>query len=131
VAYLIGSDYLIDYLAEDPNATDVIERLAAEPLFTSAMTYIEVFQGTLREDSAIDSKAKLDVFIEGAPILPVTREIAEQCARLRQALLEQGKRHNRRAFDLVIAATAIEHQLTLVTRNIRDYEDVPGMTLHR
>jgi len=28
-----------------------------------------------------------------------------------------------------IAATAIEHELTLVTRNVADYGDVPGLRL--
>lgn len=31
--------------------------------------------------------------------------------------------------DLRIAATACHHQLTLVTRNIRDFEIVPGLTV--
>lgn len=41
----------------------------------------------------------------------------------------QGKRVRQRALDLLIAATAIEHNLTLVTRNQADYRDVPGLML--
>jgi predicted nucleic acid-binding protein len=29
----------------------------------------------------------------------------------------------------LIAATALEHNLTLVTRNVRDYAEVPGLRL--
>lgn len=32
--------------------------------------------------------------------------------------------------DLFIAATAIEHGLSLVTRNTRDYSDIPGLDLY-
>jgi predicted nucleic acid-binding protein len=32
-----------------------------------------------------------------------------------------------RALDLIIAATALEHDLTLVTRNREDFQDIPGL----
>jgi predicted nucleic acid-binding protein len=38
---------------------------------------------------------------------------------------------NERALDLLIAVTAIDHGLILVIRNLRDYDDIPGMTLYR
>lgn len=31
--------------------------------------------------------------------------------------------------DAIIAATAIVHQLTLVTRNIEDFKNIPGLTV--
>jgi predicted nucleic acid-binding protein len=40
---------------------------------------------------------------------------------LRETLKRQGKRVNSRAFDLVVAATALQHGLMLVTRNVADY----------
>lgn len=36
-----------------------------------------------------------------------------------------------RAFDLVIAATAIEHGLQLVTHNLADFADVPDLALYQ
>ena len=41
-----------------------------------------------------------------------------------------GKRVNSRALDLLIAATALEYDLTLVTRNTEDYGDIPGLKLY-
>jgi predicted nucleic acid-binding protein len=35
-----------------------------------------------------------------------------------------------RAFDLVLAATALEHGLTLATRNTKDYADIPALALY-
>jgi len=32
--------------------------------------------------------------------------------------------------DLLIAATALEHELTIVTRNIEDFNDIPGLVLY-
>ena len=42
----------------------------------------------------------------------------------------QGKRVGQRALDLIVAATAIEHDLVLVTRNVRDYADIPQIKLY-
>ncbi|MFP4103335.1 PIN domain-containing protein [Coleofasciculus sp.] len=51
-------------------------------------------------------------------ILPITAEIAQHCGELRGQLRTQVK--PRTQADMLIAATAYLHQLTLVTRNIRD-----------
>ena len=65
-----------------------------------------------------------------APVLTLTIPIAERCARLRETLRLQGKRVNQRALDLIVAATALEHDLTLVPRNVADYRDIPGLNLY-
>jgi predicted nucleic acid-binding protein len=46
--------------------------------------------------------------------------VAQRCARLREALRGDRRRVDARAFDLLVAATALEYDLTLVTRNLRD-----------
>ena len=54
-------------------------------------------------------------------IIPITDEIAQLSGELRGRLRTQGK--PRTQADMLIAATAYLHQLTLVTRNTRDFED--------
>ncbi len=34
-------------------------------------------------------------------------------------------------FDILIAATAIQHHLTLLTRNIKDYQRIPSLKLYQ
>ncbi|HLF78735.1 MAG TPA: type II toxin-antitoxin system VapC family toxin, partial [Dehalococcoidia bacterium] len=98
-----------------------------EAMYVSIVTYMEVFQGSLRADDPSRALSELRAFIDVVPILPVTEAVAERCARLREDLLRQGKRPNRLAFDLLIAATALENDLSLVTRNARDYRDISGL----
>ena len=50
-------------------------------------------------------------------------EYARQKAVLKQIGRPVGE------FDLLIGATAIAHRLTLVTRNIRDFENLQGISL--
>lgn len=54
-------------------------------------------------------------------LLPITPEIAQRSGELRGSLRTQGK--PRSQADMLIAATAQVHQLTLVTRNTRDFEN--------
>lgn len=53
-------------------------------------------------------------------ILPVTREIAQRCGEMRGQFMAGGI--VRSQADMLIAATAQIHQLTIVTRNVRDFE---------
>jgi predicted nucleic acid-binding protein len=52
-------------------------------------------------------------------ILPVTEEIAERWGHLAATAKQQGV--SLAVVDGVIAATAIHHDLTLVTRNVKDF----------
>ncbi|PSN18132.1 PIN domain-containing protein [filamentous cyanobacterium CCP5] len=54
-------------------------------------------------------------------VLPITPEIAQHAGELRGQLRKQGI--TRTQADMLIAATAQVHNLTLVTRNTRDFEN--------
>ena len=68
-------------------------------------------------------------FFEQFTILPLTEAVAYETARLRGELRQHKLPIQHRAFDLVIAATALVHGLTLVTANTRDFSDIPGLVL--
>ncbi len=68
--------------------------------------------------------------LDAVPIFPLTLAVARRCAGLRERLRAQSKTLKPRALDLIIAATALEHDLTLVTRNRRDYNDISGLRLY-
>jgi predicted nucleic acid-binding protein len=55
---------------------------------------------------------------------------AVRCAEVRAALARDGRRVRSRSLDLINAAIALEGDLTLVTRNIADYQDIPGLDLY-
>jgi tRNA(fMet)-specific endonuclease VapC len=130
VSYLLDSDWVIDMLAEDPDAMDLLDRLAPDGISMSVVTYMEAFQGTLREPDPAAAQAKLSALERDVPILSLSRAVAQRCAAIREGLRQQGRRVNSRALDLIIAATAVEHGLTLVTRNTRDYRDIPDLKLY-
>jgi tRNA(fMet)-specific endonuclease VapC len=131
MAYLIDSDLVIDHLADDPAARRLLDRLAPDGLTISMITYLEVYQGILVSPDPDQAQARLDAFLAAVPIVPFSTPVARRCARLRVELQRQGKRVRSRALDLLTAATALEHELTLVTRNLADYTDIPALALYQ
>jgi tRNA(fMet)-specific endonuclease VapC len=60
-------------------------------------------------------------------VLPFDADCAEEFGKLPGTMKKQGVAIN--AIDLQIAAVAIAHNLTLVTNNTKDFQNIPGLTL--
>jgi len=131
MAYLIDSDWVIDHLGEVEDAVQLLEQLADDGIAISIVTYMEVYQGVVRSSDPDAAQAQLDAYLNAVPVLPFSLAVARRCAQLRQQLKEQRQRVNTRALDLLIAATALEYNLTLVTRNMNDYRDIPQLDLYQ
>ena len=61
--------------------------------------------------------------------MPLTDPIAERFARLRAALRQHGQLIP--DMDLLIAATALDADLALVTRNVRHFERIAELKLYQ
>ena len=93
-------------------------------LFISTVTLAEVGVWP-RLHSAKIKQADLDALLAGLHVLPLDEPVA-----LRFAVVSAGLRNAGRPLptpDLLIAATALEHDLTVVTANRRDFDPVPGL----
>ena len=126
MAYLLDSDTLIDYFANVPDIVTLVDSLTPAGIAVSIITYMELYQGVLRGSAAA---SQLTAFLDSVPLLPISVPVAQRCAQLRETLAAQGRRVRSRALDLLIAATALEYSLTLVTANTADYQDIPGLQL--
>jgi predicted nucleic acid-binding protein len=129
--YLIDSDVLIAQREGQPHARALLAQLAPEGLAISIVTYMEVYQGTLRSPDSERARAGLASFLAGVPVVPFSLAAARRCAELREDLARQGRRVRSRAIDLITAAIALEHGFTLVTNNRQDYADIPDLSLYQ
>ena len=85
-------------------------------IVVSAVVYAEVALGSVNgEPPALD---ELSAFLSEVPVLPFDAAAAEVYARLP---------FRRGSFDRLIAAHALALDLVLVTDNVADYSDVPGL----
>jgi predicted nucleic acid-binding protein len=92
---------------------------------------METMDGIFRSADPVGARADFEAWLTGGvPVLPFDLALALRTARLRVDLAAQGRRTRSRALDPVVAATALEHGLTLVTRNKADYQDIPNLILY-
>jgi predicted nucleic acid-binding protein len=130
LAYLVDSDRLIDFLEDKPEATSLLRPLFDEGVSISAITYMEAFEGIARLERSAGESHAMQAMLDATPLIPVSQSIARRCAHLRLALRQRGRGVTRRSLDLLIAATALEYDLTLVSRNRADYEDIPDLKIY-
>jgi predicted nucleic acid-binding protein len=122
---------VIDHLASVPEANRLLEQLAEEGIAISVVTYMEAYQGISRSPTPEQAEAFFGRFVDSIPVIPFSVAVARRCAAVRETLRKQQRRVNSRALDLIIAATALEHELTLVSRNLDDYRDIPDLKVYR
>lgn len=130
MAYVLDSNIIIPYLADDLAVVPLVEELVPQGISISIITDLECYQGTLRSADPAAAQERFGHMLTMVPMLPLSLPVARRCAVLREALRQQGRRVRSRALDLVIAATALEHGYTLVTHNRKDYDDIPGLALY-
>jgi tRNA(fMet)-specific endonuclease VapC len=128
--YLVDSDVAADALKGQTYATDLLRRLEPDGLALSIISYIELREGILGSSNRDAHERGFRAFLRRVRVLTISRAVADRAAAIRLHLRSQKQPVSQRALDLLIAATAVEHGLTLVTRNRRDYADIPGLTLH-
>lgn len=121
---LVDTDVLIWHLRGLAQAT---QRLDGIPQLTiSAITYLELLQGMRSkvEMSAVQKSLEL----RHAERLPVTPAITERAVALMETLTLS---HGLQSGDALIAATALEHGLTLLTANTKHFAAIEGLTIER
>lgn len=106
MTYLIDSDIVIDHLADEPAAVNLLRHLAQAGIAISVVTYMEVYQGILRSSDPVVAHAKFHAFLTGVEIIPFFPETARRCADVREGLRRRGRRVRSRALDLLTAATS-------------------------
>ncbi|MGI8643494.1 MAG: type II toxin-antitoxin system VapC family toxin [Thermomicrobiales bacterium] len=127
---MVDSDWIVDYLGGVVEARNVLDALVPQGIGTSIISCIEIEEGVLGSRDPETDRLSFDGFLGIAETIFVDQNIASRTARLRVDLRRAGRSVNHRAFDLIIAATAIEHGIPLVTRNTRDYVDIPALNLY-
>jgi tRNA(fMet)-specific endonuclease VapC len=130
VRYLVDSDWVADYLKGYQAAVRLLYRLAPEGMAVSLVTFAEITEGILYGADQAANRQAFRQFLHGVKVLPLNRTVLTRFATVRGQLRQQHAPVQHRAFDLLIAATALTYDLELVTRNVRDFADVPGLKLY-
>lgn len=122
---LVDSDVLIDLGAERADAVDALNLLAPGGLAFSIVSYGELYEGVLGASDPLVINDQFDRLLSLMQMIEVDFSILRTFAGIRRSLRQRGQLIG--DMDIVIAATAIEHNLRLITRNRKHFERVPGL----
>ena len=131
MSYLIDTNVLLELRRKQPDThvVDWFAERAPQSLFLSVLTLGEIRKGIARlDDSQTDAarRQSLDDWLEQdlptfflGRVLGVDAGVADLWGRM-QALAGRPLP----AIDSLLAATARQHKLTMVTRNVKDFADM-------
>ena len=117
---LVDTDVLIWHLRGYAQATRRLDQLSA--LVLSAVSYLEVLQGIRNKTELAAVKKMLER--RDATMLPITETVTQRAISLMESL---GFSHGLQMGDALIAATALEHRLTVLTGNAKHFAVVAGL----
>lgn len=136
--FLIDTNVLSEYnhpAGPDAGVKTWLENTDRSEQYVSVLTLAEIQKG-IQLLAAGRRRAQLEDWLRGelerwfeGRVLAVDRAVGSQWAMLVAAGLRNGRPFP--AFDSLIAATALAYGLTLVTRNLRDFEGSGLKTLNR
>jgi predicted nucleic acid-binding protein len=125
--YLVDTDWVIDYLKGKIAVVDELTRLSEDGLAISLITYGEIYEGIYFSRDPRASERGFLKFLRGVHVLPLNKLILKRFARLRGELRRTGNLIGDP--DLLIAATALQYDLVLLSRNQSDLQRVPQLKL--
>jgi predicted nucleic acid-binding protein len=125
VRYLVDSDWLIDAFRGVPVAVNLLADLRDDGLAVSIVSYGELFEGAVDSPDPATELARFRRFLARLAQLPLDDAVMERFAFLRADLRRRGQLIP--DLDLLIAATALHHDLTLLTHNVRHFDRIPEL----
>ena len=112
-----GSDYADPY----------IPLLTGNELALSFMTVAELFQWAILRKWGARRLAQLEQYLSDYIIIPVDQPLCREWAQIRADQQSAGRVISPQ--DAWIASTAIRHNLSLVTHNIKDFREISNLRL--
>ena len=131
MGFLIDTCAWIDVERGALAPADVATLTRGEPVFLSPVTIAELrFGAEIAQDSGIRQKRLAALRrLQRKPHLPIDSGSGEIFGSLASAIKTAGRQHRYRVQDLWLASQAVQHGFGLLTRNRRDFADIPGLDL--
>ncbi len=120
---ILDTSVVIDFVRRKDKENTLLFNLPKNgyKLHISILTHTELYSGK-RVWNSIEAEQDLEKLFYGMHILPLETEISKKAGKIRA-------QNNTTIIDAIIAATAINHRLSLATLNLKDFEDIEGLLL--
>lgn len=129
--YLFDTTIFLDYFRGSSP-----QHLAAKNLFIEKQTSSEVhfsvvtmYELLIGKNATRERINKVELFLSRLTTLAVTEEVVKKAASLQRKYLREGKQI--KTADSLIAETAWEHNLVLVTSNVKDFDFIEEIEVQK
>ena len=131
VGFLVDTCVWIDVERGALAPADVAVLTASEPVFMSPVTLAELrFGAEIARDPGVRQRRLVALRrLARRPLLPIDGTTGDIFGSLAAHISAAGRQHRYRVQDLWLASQALQHNCRLLTRNSRDFEDIPGLDL--
>jgi tRNA(fMet)-specific endonuclease VapC len=124
--YLLDTCVISDFVKGEPGTQIRLKQTPPSEIAVSVITVMELAYGLeLNPQRAKKIKPVIDNFLSSIMLLPFSVTESESAAQIRATLKVLGQPIG--AYDVLIAATALQHQLIMVTANQREFDRVPDL----
>ncbi|MDR2732732.1 MAG: type II toxin-antitoxin system VapC family toxin [Fibromonadaceae bacterium] len=115
--YILDTNVVLDFMGKNfPEDTqNTIAEIIDEEINISLITKIELLGFSNVKQNLVD-------FVSCANVLALTDEVVSKTIELR-------RKYKRKLPDIIIAATAIVHNLTIATRNVADFQNIDNLSV--
>lgn len=127
LTHLVDTDWTIHYLNGRQDIVERLEVLKHEGLGMSIVSLAELYEGIYYSRNPDQNEQGLRNFLRGVDMIGLDEEISKTFGRERARLRTAGMMIG--DFDLLIAATALQYDLTLLTNNRRHFERIQGLSI--
>ena len=125
--YLIDTDWIIDYLDGRKAVVKEIQEKFGVNLNVSIISLAELYEGIYGSKTFEENERELNEFLSGVTVLELTKDICKKFGELRNELRKRGELIG--DFDLLIASTALQNNLTLLTGNTKHFKRIKGLKI--
>lgn len=126
--YLLDTCVVSDFVKGEKNTLDKIKKISPVDLSVSSISVMEINYGLALNPARARSIGKvIQDFLSTVMILDFNQEDASETAIVRAYLKEKGCPIG--SYDILLAGTALKHQLIFVSSNIKEFNRIPGLML--
>ena len=125
--YLVDTDIIIYSLKGDERVMQNFHEYRNAPKSLSVITYGELVYGAKKSKAVEKNLARVYRIAEVFPIIDITPAVVETFGEIKASLEQRGTMIA--DMDLLIAATALTHNLVLVTNNQKHFERITGLDI--
>ena len=127
IRYFIETSVIVGYHRGQAPAISLLEGLDGE-LTSSYICLAELYEGIYRVKERASAEVGVKAFFSGLnTVFGINKEIAREFGKIRAHLKRKGQTIE--DIDILIAATCLANELTLVTLNLKHFSGIRGLKL--